>query len=203
MGVFVASFAATTLDTACRLQRYVIQELAATLYKNKPTVAPKPGITLSANPLTWLANRHGATIFAVILAFGVAASPGPKGPGSGGLNLWPLFGATNQLLGGLAFLVILFWMRRRNLPLWFIAIPAVFMLLLPGLAMSIELFKPDGWITNGKLLLSFIGLATLALEVWMMIEAFIAWPRAKGIIEAPLPPLPARSEPQGEGGRSC
>jgi carbon starvation protein len=30
MGVFVASFAATTLDTACRLQRYVIQELAST-----------------------------------------------------------------------------------------------------------------------------------------------------------------------------
>ncbi len=28
MGVFVASFAATTLDTSCRLQRYVVQELA-------------------------------------------------------------------------------------------------------------------------------------------------------------------------------
>ena len=30
MGVLVASFAGTTLDTACRLQRYVIQELAST-----------------------------------------------------------------------------------------------------------------------------------------------------------------------------
>ena len=203
MGVFVASFAATTLDTACRLQRYVIQELAATLYKSKPTNTPSAGIPLSANPLTWLANRHGATILAVILAFGVAASPGPKGPGSGGLNLWPLFGATNQLLGGLAFLVILFWMRRRNLPLWFIAIPAMFMLLLPGLAMSIELFKPNGWIAKGDLLLASIGLTTLALEIWMMIEASIAWPRAKGIIEQPLPPLPGRTEPQAEGGRSC
>ena len=100
-------------------------------------------------------------------------------------------------------MVILFWMRRRNLPLWFIAIPAIFMLLLPGLAMSIELFKPGGWIANGKLLLAFIGLATLALEIWMMIEAFVAWPRAKGIIEDSLPPLPVRSEPQDEGGRSC
>ena len=33
MGVFVASFAATTLDTACRLQRYVVQELAACFVK--------------------------------------------------------------------------------------------------------------------------------------------------------------------------
>ncbi|MFP6872859.1 MAG: carbon starvation protein A [Verrucomicrobiales bacterium] len=203
MGVFVASFAATTLDTACRLQRYVIQELAATLYRPKPTKTPSPGIPLTANPLTWLANRHGATILAVILAFGVAASPGPKGPGSGGLNLWPLFGATNQLLGGLAFLVILFWMRRRNLPLWFVAIPAVFMLLLPGLAMTIELCKPSGWIAQGKLLLASIGLATLALEIWMIIEACLAWPRAKGIIEQSLPPLPGGAEPQGEGGRSC
>ena len=31
MGVLVASFAGTTLDTACRLQRYVVQELAATI----------------------------------------------------------------------------------------------------------------------------------------------------------------------------
>ncbi|MEM9883227.1 MAG: carbon starvation CstA family protein, partial [Planctomycetota bacterium] len=31
MGVLVASFAGTTLDTACRLQRYVVQELAGTL----------------------------------------------------------------------------------------------------------------------------------------------------------------------------
>ena len=35
MGVFVASFAATTLDTACRLQRYVVQELAACLLRKK------------------------------------------------------------------------------------------------------------------------------------------------------------------------
>lgn len=38
MGVLVASFAGTTLDTACRLQRYVVQELAATFRK-----APVPG----------------------------------------------------------------------------------------------------------------------------------------------------------------
>ena len=34
MGVLVASFAGTTLDTACRLQRYVVQELAGTLRRN-------------------------------------------------------------------------------------------------------------------------------------------------------------------------
>ncbi|MGI9244785.1 MAG: carbon starvation CstA family protein, partial [Verrucomicrobiales bacterium] len=46
MGVFVASFAATTLDTACRLQRYVIQELAGTLYRGRAVTAPKPDVVL-------------------------------------------------------------------------------------------------------------------------------------------------------------
>jgi carbon starvation protein len=208
MGVFVASFAATTLDTACRLQRYVIQELAGTLYKHKPITAPKPGIALSANPLTWLTNKHGATIFAVIIAGIIAAFPAPgaawsvANAGKGGLILWPLFGATNQLLGGLAFLVILFWMWRRGLPVWFVAIPAIFMLILPGLAMSTQLFKPGGWIAEGNVLLMVIGLATLALEIWMIVEAVKAWPKAKGVIEPELPPLPGRS-PGAEGGRSC
>jgi carbon starvation protein len=176
MGVFVASFAATTMDSACRLQRYVTQELAAAI-----------GIHA-------LTNKHGATIFAVLFAGAIAAMPVPgasytaENMGKGGLVLWPLFGATNQLLGGLAFLVILFWMRRRNLPIWFVAIPAVFMLILPAVAMVSQLFIGDAaWLTgeNPNYLLSGIGLATLALEAWILVEAAAAWPKAKGILEQP------------------
>ena len=193
MGVFVASFAATTLDTACRLQRYVTQELA------------------SALKITPLTNKHAATIFAVILAGLIAAMPAPGAAwelanlGKGGLILWPLFGATNQLLGGLAFLVILFWMWRRQLPIWFVAIPAAFMLVLPAIAMFMQLFVGDGaWLTgtDRNYLLGAFGIATLALEAWIVFEALAAWPKAKGVLEEALPPLPKR-EPQTEGGRSC
>lgn len=194
MGVFVASFAATTLDTACRLQRYVIQELASTMGTKK-------------NPFKLFQNKHAATILAVVLAFSVAATPAPgadwsmQNAGKGGLNLWPLFGATNQLLAGLAFLVILFWMRRRKISLWFILIPAVFMLLLPGMAMSIELFKDGGWIDKKNYLLVTFGIATLALELWMIIEAIIAWPKVIGLLEEPLPEIIINSN--DDGGGSC
>ena len=123
--------------------------------------------------------------------------------GKGGLILWPLFGATNQLLGGLAFLVIVFWMWRRNLPVWFVAIPAAFMLVLPGLAMGSQLFKAGGWIAQGNVLLIVIGLSTLALKIWMIVEAFLAWPKAKGVLEPALPPLGTDTAPHSEGGRSC
>ncbi|HUG12831.1 MAG TPA: carbon starvation CstA family protein, partial [Opitutaceae bacterium] len=114
MGVMVASFAATTLDTACRLQRYVIQEIAGTF---------SPADGASSSPVhaafAFFRNKHGATITAVAFALFIAAMP-PGGrewsfanAGQGGLILWPLFGATNQLLGGLAFLVIAFHLWRR------------------------------------------------------------------------------------------
>ncbi|MEM0967828.1 MAG: carbon starvation CstA family protein, partial [Verrucomicrobiota bacterium] len=194
MGVFVASFAATTLDTACRLQRYVIQELAGSLIgKNHAD---------RAHPLGWLTNRHGATIFAVLLAGILAALPAKPGAdlGTGGMILWPLFGATNQLLGGLAFLVITFWMWRRSLPIWFILLPAAFMLVLPGVAMLMKMFEAGGWLASAKWHLVAIGFATFGLQLWMIAEAILAWPKAKGVLEPSLPPLP---EPTAEGGRSC
>ncbi len=192
MGVFVASFAATTLDTACRLQRYVVQELAGTLLRGRQNGEREGSAesSLSANPLTWLANKHGATIFAIAIAWWMASLPAAEGKpaGTGGLILWPLFGATNQLLGGLAFLVILFWMRQQGMKLWFVAIPALFMLVLPAWAMGYQIFgqaigSEQSWIEQGQWLLVGIGLLSIALEIWMLVEAVMAWKRARGVIE--------------------
>ena len=186
MGVFVASFAATTLDTACRLQRYVVQELAASFIrpKNKDETdeAPISSIHLSANPISWLVNKHGATLFAISIAWWMASLPAAPGkdPGTGGLILWPLFGATNQLLGGLAFLVIIFWMRRQRMPVWFVTIPAFFMLVLPAWAMAYQIFgqavgSTQSWIEQERWLLVGIGTISLILEAWMVVEGAVAW----------------------------
>ena len=76
MGVLVASFAGTTLDTACRLQRYVVQELAGTFTRRGSDGTSDNKLTL--NPFSWLTNMHGATIFAVVLALIIAALPAPN-----------------------------------------------------------------------------------------------------------------------------
>jgi len=132
--------------------------------------------------------------------------------------LWPLFGATNQLLAGLAFMVTAFYLWRRNKPVWFVTIPLVIMVILPAWALGWQLFstetngatgRPIGWfwnfIAHGEpLLLTVIALLTLVLQVWMVIEAVAMWPRAKGVLEKALPPLQgARNRIESTGGRSC
>jgi len=205
IAVLVACFAATTLDTATRLQRYVIQDLAATAR------------------LPALSNKYAATGFAVVLGAGMAMIPAPgKNPGTGGMILWPLFGATNQLLAGLAFMVLVFYLWRRNKPIWFAFAPMVVMLVMPAWALLWQLFnETSGWIWplwemlsgqaawqwNNFHLLFAIGVATLALQVWMVVEGILLWSRAKGVLEEALPPLeathPATASATADGGPNC
>ncbi len=94
MAVFVASFAGTTLDTATRIQRYVIGELGSSLN------------------MTFLTERYTGTLVAVgsalVLAFATGAS------GNGALKLWPLFGAVNQTLAALALIIITLYLKAQG-----------------------------------------------------------------------------------------
>ncbi len=146
LGVFVVSFAATTLDTATRIQRYVVSELAETF------------------KIKLLTGRHAATAFAVLTALILALA---SGDGKGALVLWPLFGASNQLLAGLSLLVITIYLYKRGKPAVFTGIPMVFMVFMTGWAMVLNIgnFYRDGnWlllVINGIIIL-FVG--------WMIVE---------------------------------
>jgi len=146
LGVFVASFAGTTLDTATRIQRYVIAELASD-HGVKP-----------------LANRHGATLFAVATAGALAFV---QGGGQGALILWPLFGTTNQLLAGIAFLLITVYLARRGLPTLYTMIPMAFMLVITLWALVLNLRT---YMLTRNWHLSVIGGCVLVLAVWIVFE---------------------------------
>ncbi len=149
MGVFIVSFAATTLDTATRLQRYVISELAM------------------AYKIPALTNRHPATIVAVGSAFVLAFY---NGSGTGAMALWPLFGTCNQLLGALALLVITIYLHQKKAPLVYTMIPMLFMVVMTGWAMVLNL---QDYYTKGNALLFVIGLLVFVLEIWMIIECIL------------------------------
>jgi len=168
MAVLVASFAATTLDTATRLQRYIITELGCAV-----------GVGFAQ-------NKHVATAIAVGAGGAVAMTSGPAGPGSGGLILWPIFGATNQLLAGLSFLVIAFYLARHNRPIWFLVAPLALMIVLPAWAMFYQM--REWWAAESWMLLG-LGVVVSTIQIWMAVEALRMWRQARGVAPTPLPPL--------------
>jgi len=153
MGVFIASFAGTTLDTSTRIQRYVISELATDLR------------------IPFLANRWVATSFAVLTAAGLAFATGADGKGA--MVLWPLFGSANQLLAALALLLITLYLKRKGgLKFIVTAVPCLIMLVITNWAMvknEMIFINKDDW------LLVTIGGGIFALALWMTIEALIAF----------------------------
>ena len=102
LAVMVVLFAGTTMDAGLRLQRYIVQEWGA-IYE----IAP-------------LKNSYIATLIAVgfclLLAFGVTAG---QYPGDGGNLIWPVFGATNQILASLTLLIISIYLMKLRGPFIF------------------------------------------------------------------------------------
>lgn len=161
MGVFISSFAGTTLDTAVRIQRYVVGEIAEDLKMPK------------------LSNRWVATTIAVITAACLAFinTSGGKvsfgADGKGAVRLWPLFGSTNQLLSALALLVVTMYLKRKGgLKYLIAAIPCILMLVMTSWAMVINFIK---FYEQKNWLLVIIGGGVFVLAIWMFIETVIVF----------------------------
>lgn len=114
VAMVVVSFALTTLDSATRLLRFNLEELG-------------------------LSNRYLATAVACafICFFAFYKIDGK----AAGLTLWTLFGATNQLIAGLALLTATAYLKQHNRTVWPLAIPAVFMIAMTMFGLSVKLIN--------------------------------------------------------------
>jgi carbon starvation protein len=153
--VVVISFAVTTMDTGVRLQRYILEELGSQ-YRIKV-----------------LRNGIVATL-AAALCIGVLALGVDRG--AGGMRIWPLFGTTNQLTGALTLLVVsaFLWRLKRNV--WVTAVPMVFLFIMTTWAMLEQLagFFRHQWMLFG------VGALIFVLEVWLILEAIVAFRKMFG-----------------------
>jgi carbon starvation protein len=167
MAVFVASFAGTTLDTATRIQRYVIGELGTSI------------------KLPALNNRWVGTAIAVGTALILAFATGADGKGA--LKLWPLFGAVNQTLAALALIIITLYLKARGGLKWIIAgLPAIFMSVMTIWAVIMNQVK-FGAAQN--MLLQVINIIILFIALWILVEGVIKFFVTHE--EAPPEPVPA------------
>ena len=151
LAVMVVLFAGTTMDVGLRLQRYIVQEWGA-IYE----IAP-------------LKNSYISTLIAVgfclLLAFGVTAG---QYPGDGGNLIWPVFGATNQILASLTLLIISIYLMKLRRPFIFTLAPMVFILFM---AFWASVWYLIDYFQTGRWLLVVLNLAVLIVSVLVMLEA--------------------------------
>ncbi len=109
----ISAFMLTTLDTATRLTRFTWQEL----------FLPPAGDERRYRFHGLLANRYSATLVAVA-ASGYLAFSGQAD------RIWPVFGASNQLLAALTLLAVSLVLRQQGRRRLLVAlVPMVFMML--------------------------------------------------------------------------
>jgi len=132
----ISAFILTSLDTATRLARFIWQELVLPGQENKQAQAP--ATTGNSCPCrSLLGNRWVATLGVVILA-GIMAFSGS------GSQIWPVFGASNQLLAALTLLAITLFLNRTKRPVLFALLPLIFMLIISIWALLVLLQQQWG-----------------------------------------------------------
>ncbi|TWH72205.1 carbon starvation protein [Modestobacter roseus] len=177
--VVVISFAATTMDTGVRLQRYVVQE-----------IGELTGIRVLAR------NLSLATTIAVVIPLAMALLPGGGEAGYTFGVLWQLFGTTNQLTAGLALAVIAVWVTRRGRSPVVVLIPLVFLLAMTSWALLVNLrnfVRDDQWV------LAPLDAVIFLLALWLIVEAALALRgafRDRTTTDAGERPAVARDEPR-------
>jgi carbon starvation protein len=155
MAVLVISFAATTLDTATRIQRFILAELG------------------SALKITILKNRVVATITAIIpavlLVFTNVEDPATGVVKQTGWVLWPIFGASNQMLAALTLMVLTLYFWQRKKPILPLLIPMIFIMLIT----ISSLFIKAGQFLESNLFLFGLDILLIVLIGWMIIEGLL------------------------------
>jgi len=149
LATMVALFAGTTMDSGVRLQRYIIQEWGD-IY----------GIKLFRKGVAATFIAVGACL---MLAFGAGGSSG-----AGGMIIWPLFGATNQILASMTLLVISVMLIKMGRPARYTLIPMVFVLIMAFMAGLIQLVS---FYNDQNYLLMFLDFVVLVVSVFVMLEA--------------------------------
>ena len=157
MAVLVIAFSATTLDTATRIQRFIITELAIVLR------------------FKFLTNRYLATIAAILpailLVFVNVSLPSSTEAKQAAWVLWPIFGASNQMLAALILMVLTLYFWQKNKPVLALLIPMILVMLVTIATLCVKAME----FYSHSTILFVINLFLIGLVMWMILEGIIVF----------------------------
>ena len=141
-----SAFALTSLDTATRIGRYVFQEF----FDNADGTASK-------SPVSNMYVATGVTVgaSALLLLYGYT-------------KIWPIFGASNQLLAGLSLLALTVWFAKTGKKYTMTLIPMVFMF---AVTLSALVILVRNFFAAGNILLGVMTVVLFILAVILIITA--------------------------------
>lgn len=153
--VLVISFAATTLDTATRVQRFIITEVG------------------KSAKIEVLSNRYFSTILAILpallLTLGNIVDPISGQKIKLGWALWPIFGASNQMLASLILMLLSIYFWKKNKPIYPLFIPFVFITITTFTSL---LFNANLFIQHGNFFLLAVEIVLIFFLFWVLFEGF-------------------------------
>ena len=163
--ILLEGFLVTTLDTAVRLMRYLLEEVWREVFGRYDVfaaqlAAPVVEAPAGSSGIPSAVAMDGATAvrepvpttgaFNALLRFlrlywvnsGIAVAVTLFFAFSGGiLSLWPLFATSNQLLAALVLGLGAIWLLRRGRKAWYVVAPAAFMLATTGASLLTLIVK--------------------------------------------------------------
>ncbi len=146
----LSTFLLTTLDTCTRLGRYVVQEAFGWSKNDAKGRIVSTLLTLLLPAMLVFVTYTDPVTGTVLPAWRA---------------IWPVFGATNQLLAALALLAVTVWLKRTGRSWAFAGIPMVFMLVMTMTALVMLLAN------YGLTLIGIIAAALFLLGLMLAIEA--------------------------------
>jgi len=148
IALIIVAFAMTTLDSACRLGRYIVAEFGA------------------EQKIPVLTNRYVGS--GIIAGPAFVLTMGTYGGTPAGLLLWPLFGTTNQLLASLVFATVTIYLLKRKAKTWFVGIPLVLVAITTIYAMIWNIIS---YVRTGNWILTVIGSSILVAGFFLILLA--------------------------------
>jgi len=146
----LSTFLLTTLDTCTRLARYVVQEAVGWSQNNARQRVVATLLTL---------------LLPAVLVFMTYTDPVTGQVLPAWRAVWPVFGATNQLLAALALLAVTVWLKRTGRKWLFTGLPMAFMLVMTMSALALLIGK------NGFSLIGIISSVLFILGLVLSVEA--------------------------------
>ena len=160
------TFVLTTLDTAVRITRFLIQE---SLGEKVPTFK----------------NKYLVTVTVIIAAYLIGATDGWQ-------KIWPIFGATNQLIAAVALFVVATWLMAVKKPTHYVLYPAIFMVITTIGALAWQAYS---FLTapEPNLFLGITALVLIGLAVFVGNEGRQAL-KGRRVVCISTPEVPSRAE---------